>query len=247
MVYSRLSRRLRELRLPRVRRPTSRCSKPSHDGERVAGLHQLADHQPDLVLPRGAPLPGAGRARAQARSEPVTDLVRGRLDRRGAVFDRDDADARRSASAPPAAHHRHRHRHRGAGQGRGRRLSAGAGRPAVRRAAAALLPARAPARNAGKVRVRPELAAMVKFARLNLLDPTWPVHGAVRRDLLPQRDDLFRQADADARCCERFAPLLKPRRAAVRRPLGERLAASTRPFRRCGQTVYELAHRRASA
>jgi hypothetical protein len=90
MVYSRLARRLRATgigsfaKLPR--RPGSGAP-----GRRVGIVHQRADHQPDLVLPRSPPLPAAGRARqAQARTGHDHDLVLGQLDRRGAVFDRDD-------------------------------------------------------------------------------------------------------------------------------------------------------------
>jgi chemotaxis protein methyltransferase CheR len=41
--------------------------------------------------------------------------------------------------------------------------------------------------NAGMVRVRPELAALVRFARLNLLDETWPL----ARSFAPQMDAVF--------------------------------------------------------
>ena len=45
------------------------------------------------------------------------------------------------------------------------------------------------------VSVRPELRRMIQFQRINLLEPNWRCEGAARRHLLPQRDDLFRQAD----------------------------------------------------
>jgi chemotaxis protein methyltransferase CheR len=66
MVYSRLARRLRALQLA-TSAPTSRCSKPT-SGRRVGVLHQRADHEPDVVLSRGASLSAAGRARQEDRA-----------------------------------------------------------------------------------------------------------------------------------------------------------------------------------
>jgi hypothetical protein len=85
MVYSRLSRRLRETGhrsfasyLQWLERPTA------PPASRVAGVRQLPDDQPDRVLPRGAPLPRA-RARAVPRARaPAAHLVQRRVDRRGA-------------------------------------------------------------------------------------------------------------------------------------------------------------------
>ena len=60
----------------------------------------------------------------------------------------------------------------------------------------------------------------------------------IRRDLLPQRDDL-RQAP-QRRMVERFAALIKPE-ALLRRPRGEHLVDQGVHFRLRGQTVYEPA------
>ena len=53
-------------------------------------------------------------------------------------------------------------------------------------------------RHEGRARVRREIAAHVEFLRVNLMDREWPVTRGPRRHLLPQRDDLLRQADPGA-------------------------------------------------
>ena len=50
-------------------------------------------------------------------------------------------------------------------------------------------------RGRGGVRIVPELRRVVRFARLNLMDARLSGRSRLRRDLLPQRPDLFRQAD----------------------------------------------------
>ena len=60
----------------------------------------------------------------------------------------------------------------------------------------------------------------MKFERLNLTDSNYNAEDAVRRDLLPQRDDLLRQADAGAGAVALRA-VDEAGRAAVCRSLGE--------------------------
>jgi hypothetical protein len=73
MVYSRLSRRLREtghrdfgsyLQLAGAHHRAGRTA-------RVAGVRELPDHQPDRLLPRGASLPRPGRGPAARASRPI--------------------------------------------------------------------------------------------------------------------------------------------------------------------------------
>jgi len=63
--------------------------------------------------------------------------------------------------------------------------------------------------NAGKVRVRPELRALVTFRRINLLDADWPLRGEL--DVIFCRNVMiyFDKATQLA-ILERFSPLLRP-------------------------------------
>ncbi len=63
--------------------------------------------------------------------------------------------------------------------------------------------------NAGKVRVRPEVAAMVKFGRLNLLDAAWPVKGPVDA-IFCRNVMIYFDKPTQRKVLDRFAPLLKP-------------------------------------
>ena len=94
--------------------------------------------------------------------------------------------------------------------------------------------------HAGKVRVRPELAAMVKFSPAQPAEPGWSVDGALRRDLLPQRDDLFRQADAGRRSCSASRRCMKPD-ALLFAGHSENFSFVDETLRPRGQTVYGLA------
>ena len=79
---------------------------------------------------------------------------------------------------------------------------------------------------AGSVQVRKELRDMITFRQLNLLEAELADARPVRRDLLPQRDDLFRQEDAvrdtakdSCRCCARTACCSPATRKAFSMPL----------------------------
>ena len=69
MVYSRLSRRLRDTGHGSVRQLPAVAGTGQRRGQRsrVAGVRELPDHQPDGLLSRGAPLPRPGRRPARAR------------------------------------------------------------------------------------------------------------------------------------------------------------------------------------
>ena len=129
---------------------------------RMAAVRQRPDHQPDLVLSRGAPLRRPGARPARAPGARPAHLVRRRLHRRGALLDRHGG--RRDAGHAGARRDRgQRHRHHGAGHRRARRLRRRLARP-VAGAPAAALPARQ-GRQRGRIRVRPALAQRVELSR----------------------------------------------------------------------------------
>jgi chemotaxis protein methyltransferase CheR len=92
--------------------------------------------------------------------------------------------------------------------------------------------------NAGKVRIRPEVAAMVKFSRLNLLDPSWavkePVDAIFCRNVMIYFDKLTQKKVLD-----RFAPLLKPD-GLLFAGHSENASLVNQTFKPLGHTVYEL-------
>ena len=98
--------------------------------------------------------------------------------------------------------------------------------------------------NQGYVRVRPELAAMVKFARLNLLDAAWPVREPVDAIFCRNVMIYFDKA-TQRRVLERFVPLLKPH-GLLFAGHSENASLVTPAFRSIGQTVYELAQARGA-
>ncbi|OUL99224.1 CheR family methyltransferase [Variovorax sp. JS1663] len=92
--------------------------------------------------------------------------------------------------------------------------------------------------NAGKVRVRPELAAMVKFERLNLLDPVWPVKEPVDA-IFCRNVMIYFDKPTQKKILDRFEPLLKPG-ALLFAGHSENASLVSPSFRTIGQTVYEL-------
>jgi len=90
----------------------------------------------------------------------------------------------------------------------------------------------------GKVRVKPELAAMVRLAPLNLLAPDWELPG--KFDAIFCRNVMiYFDKPTQARILARFAPLLKPG-GLLFAGHSENFTHITRAFRLRGQTVYEL-------
>src|SRR5207247_4795269 len=91
---------------------------------------------------------------------------------------------------------------------------------------------------AGKVRIRPEVAAMVNFAQLNLLNPHWaikePFDAIFCRNVM-----IYFDKPTQGRILERFAPLMKPHGLLFARH-SENFSFVNQPFRLRGQTVYEL-------
>jgi chemotaxis protein methyltransferase CheR len=97
----------------------------------------------------------------------------------------------------------------------------------------------------GKVRIRPEVAAMVKFERLNLLDPKWA---------LPDQFDaifcrnvmIYFDKPTQGKILQRFAPRLKPH-GLLFAGHSENFSFANQTFRLRGQTIYELVSNRAKA
>lgn len=98
--------------------------------------------------------------------------------------------------------------------------------------------------NAGYVRVRPELGAMVKFARLNLLDPSWPVKEPVDA-IFCRNVMIYFDKPTQKLILDRFVPLLKPH-GLLFAGHSENASLVNPAFSSMGQTVYELARNRRS-
>jgi chemotaxis protein methyltransferase CheR len=99
--------------------------------------------------------------------------------------------------------------------------------------------------NAGKVRIRPEVAAMVKLSRLNLLDPSWsvkePVDAIFCRNVM-----IYFDKPTQKKVLDRFAPLLKPG-GLLFAGHSENASLVNQTFKPLGHTVYELARGSAKA
>ncbi|NKE66138.1 chemotaxis protein CheR [Ramlibacter sp. RBP-2] len=97
--------------------------------------------------------------------------------------------------------------------------------------------------NAGYVKVRPELRALVRFERLNLLDASWPVKE--QQDAIFCRNVMiYFDKPTQKRVLERFVPLLKPH-GLLFAGHSENASLVSPCFRSAGQTVYSLAPVRA--
>ena len=92
--------------------------------------------------------------------------------------------------------------------------------------------------NAGYARVRPELGSMVKFARLNLLDADWPIRDPVDA-IFCRNVMIYFDKPTQKRILERFAPLLKPH-GLLFAGHSENASLVSTAFRSIGQTVYSL-------
>lgn len=96
---------------------------------------------------------------------------------------------------------------------------------------------------AGKVRIRPEVAAMVKFTRLNLLDPKWEQKGPFDA-IFCRNVMIYFDKPTQGKILQRFAPLMKPH-GLLFAGHSENFSFANQPFRLRGQTVYELVSNRA--
>ena len=91
---------------------------------------------------------------------------------------------------------------------------------------------------AGLVRIRPEVAAMVKFSRLNLLDPKWaltePFDAIFCRNVM-----IYFDKPTQGKILQRFALLMKPH-GLLFAGHSENFSFANQALRLRGQTVYEL-------
>ena len=96
--------------------------------------------------------------------------------------------------------------------------------------------------HAGMVRIRPEVAAMVKFSQLNLLDPKWalkePFDAIFCRNVM-----IYFDKPTQGRILQRFALLMKPH-GLLFAGHSENFSFANQTLRLRGQTVYELAAER---
>jgi chemotaxis protein methyltransferase CheR len=95
----------------------------------------------------------------------------------------------------------------------------------------------------GLVRIRPEVAAMVKFSRLNLLDPKWllaePFDAIFCRNVM-----IYFDKPTQGKILQRFASLMKPH-GLLFAGHSENFLFANQTLRLRGQTVYELVGARA--
>lgn len=95
--------------------------------------------------------------------------------------------------------------------------------------------------NEGHVRVRPEIAEMVRYETLNLLSPSWGI--TEKFDVIFCRNIMiYFDKPTQAKILERFVPLMKPG-GLLFAGHSENFTYISRDFRLRGQTVYECANK----
>jgi len=92
--------------------------------------------------------------------------------------------------------------------------------------------------HAGKVRIRPEVAAMVKFSELNLLDPNWALKGPFDA-IFCRNVMIYFDKPTQEKILQRFVPLMKPQ-ALLFAGHSENFSFAQQTLRLRGQTVYGL-------
>ncbi|MDI1244363.1 MAG: chemotaxis protein CheR [Rhodoferax sp.] len=97
----------------------------------------------------------------------------------------------------------------------------------------------------GKVRIRPEVAAMVSFEQLNLLEPSWslkePFDAIFCRNVM-----IYFDRETQEKILRKFVPLTKPH-GLLFAGHSENFSFAHQLFRLRGKTVYELSSRQAKA
>ena len=95
--------------------------------------------------------------------------------------------------------------------------------------------------NEGQVRVRPEIAEMVRYETLNLLSPSWGINE--KFDVIFCRNIMiYFDKPTQSKILERFVPLMKPG-GLLFAGHSENFTYISRDFRLRGQTVYECANK----
>jgi chemotaxis protein methyltransferase CheR len=94
--------------------------------------------------------------------------------------------------------------------------------------------------HAGMVRVRPELRKLVSFERLNLLSGQWPVTGPFDA-IFCRNVMIYFDKPTQGKILSRFAPLMKPD-ALLFAGHSENFSYVSDAFKLRGKTVYELDH-----
>ncbi len=92
---------------------------------------------------------------------------------------------------------------------------------------------------AGLVRVRPELRALITFRQINLLDGEWPIRGPLDA-IFCRNVMIYFDKETQLRILERFAPLLQPD-GLLFAGHSESFHHAGHVFSLRGKTVYELA------
>lgn len=92
--------------------------------------------------------------------------------------------------------------------------------------------------NAGYVRVRPELRAMITFRQVNLLDNVWPLNGPLDA-IFCRNVMIYFDKKTQLKILEKFAPLLRPD-GLLFAGHSESFHNASHLFRLQGKTVYEL-------
>ncbi len=93
--------------------------------------------------------------------------------------------------------------------------------------------------NAGRVRVRPELRNLVTFKPLNLLDAAWPMRGPFDA-IFCRNVMIYFDKPTQLKVLEKFVPLMRPE-GVLFAGHSESFHNATHLFRLRGKTVYELA------
>lgn len=92
---------------------------------------------------------------------------------------------------------------------------------------------------AGLVKVRPELQAMITFRQVNLLENSWPVRGPLNA-IFCRNVMIYFDKDTQLKILQRFAPLLHPE-GLLFAGHSESFYNAAHLFKLRGKTVYELA------